>query len=249
MSYEAEQQNRKNRALYQSMRIVELDKINQTAIIENSKHDSYYTVTVNSCTCPDFQKRGRPCKHIYKLRAALGLPEEMTPGVKPAVKEKPPKTAAVLLDKPDASFIVFAVIIFIVAFFLSGASIPAGIIVALFGVYFIYCYVDFKRHPDNPKYITEEQLARWAQLISSDKKTLHDLQKASLPVLLELKNRSENYYSQLSCATNDTDIQKCSELLLDTQQKIVDLSEFVIIKGDEPRKDFEKYSSLVEELK
>lgn len=164
-------------------------------------------------------------------------------------KEKKPKTAAVLLDKPDASFIVFAVIIFIFAFFLSGASIPAGIIVALFGVYFIYCYVDFKRHPDNPKYITEEQLARWAQLISSDKKTLHDLQKASLPVLLELKNRSENYYSQLSCAINDTDIQKCSELLLDTQQKIVDLSEFVIIKGDEPQKDFEKYSSLVEELK
>lgn len=164
-------------------------------------------------------------------------------------KEKKPKTAAVLLDKPNASFIVFAVIIFIIAFFLSGSSIPAGIIVALFGVYFIYCYIDFKRHPDNPKYVTEEQLVRWAQLISSDKKTLHDLQKASLPILLELKSHVENYYNQLSCATNETDIQKYSELLLDTQRKIVDLSEFVVIKGDEPQKDFEKYSSFVEELK
>lgn len=165
------------------------------------------------------------------------------------IKEKKPKTAAVLLDKPNASFIVFAVIIFIIAFFLSGSSIPAGIIIALFGVYFIYCYVDFKRHPDNPKYVTEEQLLRWGQLISSDKKTVYDLQKASLPVLLDLKSRTENYYNQLSCVTNSSDIQKCSELLLETQQKIVDLSEFVVLKGDEPQKDFEKYSSFVEELK
>lgn len=248
MSYEAEQQNRKNRSLYQSMRIVELDRINQTAIIENSRHDSYYTVTANTCTCPDFQKRGRPCKHIYKLRNTLGLSDDLTRNTQPTAKENTLKTVAVLLDRPDASYIVIAMIIFVVAFFLSDSSIPAGIIVALFGVYFIYCYADFKHRPDNPKYITEEQLVRWGQLVSSDKKTVHELEKLSAPILVELKKRTENYYSQLSFATNSTDIQKCSELLLDTQQKIVDLSEFVIIKGDEPQKDYEKYSLLVEEL-
>lgn len=71
MSYEAEQQNRKNRALYQSLRVVKLDRVNKTAIIESSNHDSYYSVTLNSCTCPDFQKRGRTCKHMYKLENVL----------------------------------------------------------------------------------------------------------------------------------------------------------------------------------
>ncbi len=56
------------------MHFVEFDEQRRTAIIENSTHDSYYTVTMNSCTCPDFQKRGLPCKHICKLREALENP-------------------------------------------------------------------------------------------------------------------------------------------------------------------------------
>lgn len=81
MSYEAEQQNRMNRAKYESMRIINLDTVNKTCIIENSTHDSFYTVSMNDCTCPDFQKRGVPCKHIYKLRFALG--DSISPKSKP----------------------------------------------------------------------------------------------------------------------------------------------------------------------
>lgn len=248
MSYEAEQQNRKNRAMYESMRIVKLDKSNQTAVIENSTHDSYYTVTVNSCTCPDFQKRGKPCKHIYILRSTLGLPTEVTSGTEDTTKEKPPKTKAMLLDKPGVSFVIFGIIILVFALSLLASSVIGSIIIALIGIYLIYGYIDFKRHPDNPKYITEEQIIRWGQLVSSDKKTVHELQKVSLPILLELKKRAENYYSQLSFTTNRTDIQKCSELLLDTQQRIVELSEFVTIEGDEPLKDYEKYLTRVNEI-
>lgn len=74
MSYDADQQNRMNRAKYEAMHFIEFDEQRQTAIIENSTRDSYYTVTMNSCTCPDFQKRGVPCKHIYKLREAIDNP-------------------------------------------------------------------------------------------------------------------------------------------------------------------------------
>lgn len=165
-----------------------------------------------------------------------------------AKKEKKPATTVLLLDKPTIAFVIIGIIIFVFAFFLFRSSIPAGIIVALFGMYFFYEYISFKRNPSNPKYITEDQLERWRHLTSSNKETVGELQKVSLPILLELKRRTESYYAQLSTATAAADIEKCSELLLKTQQKIIDFSEFVTIKGDEPQKDFEKYSSLVKEL-
>ncbi|MGI6252096.1 MAG: SWIM zinc finger family protein [Aminivibrio sp.] len=34
-----------------------------------------YTVTLSSCTCFDFQKRYRPCKHMYRLAMEMGLME------------------------------------------------------------------------------------------------------------------------------------------------------------------------------
>ena len=35
-------------------------------------HSKYY-VTLESCTCPDFVERHKPCKHIYKLAEELGF--------------------------------------------------------------------------------------------------------------------------------------------------------------------------------
>ena len=164
-------------------------------------------------------------------------------------KEKQPKIVTKLYDKPSASYIVIGIAVLVVAFFLSGSSIPAGIIVALFGAYFFYTYIAFKRRPEDPQYITDEQALRWGQLVSSDKKTVYELKKVSVPMLIELKKHTENYCDQLSSAASCADIQKYSELLLNAQQKIVDLSEFIILKGDEPQKDFEKYLSLIEEVK
>lgn len=241
MGYEAEQQNRKNRALYQPLKIVKFDKVKRTAIIRSSKGSDYYSVTMDSCTCPDFQKRGEPCKHIYKLRNAINNNEQP--------KEVPPKVEVLLMDKPDLSYVVIGIIILIVAFFLSGASIPAGIVAALIGVYCFYGYFSYKRNPDNEKYITEEQLVRWQGLVNSDKKTAQELKKVSLPILIELKERVCIYYDHLSSSTTAASIEKWAELLLNTQSKVVDLSEFIIIKGDEPKKDIDRYWDIVEELR
>ena len=32
-----------------------------------------YEVSLESCTCPDFQRRQRPCKHMYRLAMELGI--------------------------------------------------------------------------------------------------------------------------------------------------------------------------------
>ena len=34
--------------------------------------DGIYTVTLNNCTCYDFESRQLPCKHIYRLAFKLG---------------------------------------------------------------------------------------------------------------------------------------------------------------------------------
>lgn len=46
----------------------------QADIVFTAKSDSgaVYTVSLNSCTCPDFQFRHQPCKHMYSLAVALG---------------------------------------------------------------------------------------------------------------------------------------------------------------------------------
>ena len=69
---EDNQINRRMRSFNDPMRVTSLNKKTKTAIIENSKGDTWYTVTLSSCTCPDFQKRHLPCKHIYKLASVLG---------------------------------------------------------------------------------------------------------------------------------------------------------------------------------
>lgn len=67
----AQQQNRKNKARFEHMTFRQLDRDSKTAIVESADGENFYSVTLTSCTCPDFQKRGKPCKHIYKLQNAL----------------------------------------------------------------------------------------------------------------------------------------------------------------------------------
>lgn len=42
------------------------------AVKVQGRLDRVYTVSLDRCTCPDFQERGLPCKHIYALAAFLG---------------------------------------------------------------------------------------------------------------------------------------------------------------------------------
>lgn len=154
----------------------------------------------------------------------------------PVSKEKKPVVQAVIPEPPTVGVAVTGFFIIVAGFFLSGSSIPAGIIVALFGAYCIYTYIAHKKNPDSGKYISESQLTRWQQLLSVSSGTSSELLKKSLPILLELKAASKEYCSQLP---------ESAEALLNTQQKLVDFSEFVIIKGDNPKQDYEKYSALI----
>lgn len=55
---------------------IQLNKEKQSAIIEGSG-SSPYEVTLNTCTCFDFESRQLPCKHMYRLALELGLLSEL----------------------------------------------------------------------------------------------------------------------------------------------------------------------------
>lgn len=161
-------------------------------------------------------------------------------------KEKPPKTTAVLQERPDASFVAFGVVALAGAVFLFASShVIFSVVAALFGVFCLYSFIHIKRHPEDPRYITEEQLVRWGQLVHSDAKTVSQLQKASVPVLVDLKERAAWHYKQVSSVSFGPDISYYGEALIDVQNQIVALSEFVILQGDNPKQDLEEYSSFV----
>ena len=161
-------------------------------------------------------------------------------------KEKLPKTTAVLQERPDASFVVFGVVALAGAVFLFASShVIFSVVAALFGVFCLYSFIHIKRHPEDPRYITEEQLTRWGQLVHSDAKTVSQLQKASVPILVDLKERAAWHFKQVSSVSFGPDISYYGEALIDVQNQIVALSEFVILQGDNPKQDLEEYSSFV----
>lgn len=67
----AQQQNRKNKAKFENMVVRNLDRAAKTAVIESADGENFYSVSMTSCTCPDFINRQKPCKHIYKLQNVL----------------------------------------------------------------------------------------------------------------------------------------------------------------------------------
>lgn len=161
-------------------------------------------------------------------------------------KEKPPKTTAVLQERPDASFVVFGVVALAGAVFLFASShVIFSVVAALFGIFCLYSFIHIKRHPEDPRYITEEQLTRWGQLVHSDAKTVSQLQKASVPVLVDLKKRAVWHYEQVSSVGFSPDVSYYGQALIDVQNQIVALSEFVMLQGDNPKQDLENYSSFV----
>ena len=66
-----EQQDRIVRARSASTTPDRVDKASQTASFKGGK----YSVTLNSCSCVDFSRNKRPCKHIYRLAIELGFLE------------------------------------------------------------------------------------------------------------------------------------------------------------------------------
>lgn len=69
----------------------------------------------------------------------------------------------------------------------SDAEIGGGILAGILGIVCIYTYIDNKLHPDSEKYVSEEKLIRWKEMISSDSVKIRELKKASQSILIELK--------------------------------------------------------------
>jgi len=63
----------------------EIDKKNKTARFSSTSELPYYETSLTSCNCGDFEQRGLPCKHIYRLAVELGIIE--------IIKRKPTKTS------------------------------------------------------------------------------------------------------------------------------------------------------------
>lgn len=57
----------------------------EAALIQGSAADPY-RVTLAGCTCPDFARTGKPCKHMYKLAIDCGTL------VMPKLKKKKDRT-------------------------------------------------------------------------------------------------------------------------------------------------------------
>ena len=62
---EVDQLKRQKSAL--SLKMLEIDAENQLGIIKN------YSVSLENCTCTDFLRRHKPCKHMYRLAMDLGI--------------------------------------------------------------------------------------------------------------------------------------------------------------------------------
>ena len=154
-------------------------------------------------------------------------------------KQRPPKVRADtrFCDPADRGNIVLGVLLLVAAFFISGFSWPLAIVVALLAGWCFLSYVRYKKHPDDPKYITPEQLDRWRGLLGVDKGTAYQLGKKSIPVLVDLKEK-----------VFQTVQESDGPAVLEYQKKIVDLSEFGVIRGDNPAEDFERYATAFKEF-
>ena len=79
-SYEQEKRRKRSH----SVNLLSLDrkKARATFLSTNSWEQNIYTTSLDMCTCPDFEERHMPCKHIYRLAKELGFyqPEKFAAG-------------------------------------------------------------------------------------------------------------------------------------------------------------------------
>lgn len=65
---------------------IELNPANQTAHIYGSDPEPYF-VTLEECSCYDFQSRNLPCKHMYRLASELGCLDDL-PSLNPNTEKE-----------------------------------------------------------------------------------------------------------------------------------------------------------------
>ena len=67
----AAQSDRFEKASHECLGLISYDVDSGTAKVSGST-GTEYTTTLDYCSCPDFDKRSKPCKHIYFLALQMG---------------------------------------------------------------------------------------------------------------------------------------------------------------------------------
>lgn len=70
---------RQKRSLYNAIPVL-IDSHSFSGIFWSTRYNRTYEVTLSECTCPDFEERGLPCKHMYRLFYELTHPQ-LNPGI------------------------------------------------------------------------------------------------------------------------------------------------------------------------
>lgn len=75
------QDMRIKRALdYKELTVVSINAPARRGVFASSSGNDRYYTTLSDCSCPDFQKRHLPCKHMYYLADKCGVLEDITYG-------------------------------------------------------------------------------------------------------------------------------------------------------------------------
>ena len=202
----------------------------------NSKGQTTKTVGIpgTGLSYVETSKGKKPSTTTHRAIDADTAPQDAPsrPATEKEKKQKPPKIQADILfsDPADAGNIFWGVVFLVAAFFASGFSWPLAIVIALLAAWCFLSDATYKAHPDDPKYITPEQLERWRGLLGIDKGNAYELGKKSAPILADLKEK-------VFQAVQEAD----GPAVLEYQKKIVDLSEFIVIRGDKPTEDYDRY--------
>lgn len=73
------QKIRQERAIDETMKMRKFNPTNQEAhFVSTNDYKSVYYTNTHGCSCPDFEKRQMPCKHMYKLDMKLKGEKHLT---------------------------------------------------------------------------------------------------------------------------------------------------------------------------
>lgn len=79
----------------------EIDHDRETGTFSSTSDLPFYSTTLSSCDCYDFQSRKLPCKHIYRLAAELGVIEIINRPTYDKETVQAIKESASVDDQPD----------------------------------------------------------------------------------------------------------------------------------------------------
>lgn len=102
-----EQIKRQKSAVIARLTPITIDSVSCSGTFKGSRA-SFYSTTLNSCTCVDFSRRGLPCKHIYRLAHELNqfnLGDSVS-----SVVPVEPSASSIILNKKEAMDLITSIL-------------------------------------------------------------------------------------------------------------------------------------------